>query len=150
MGSTVRRTRDHRILMRNTIGYARDVTLRNVDWEAIRRNHRRSIAARYPDFSDIEIEHTWGGVMGNTMNNGQFFGKLEERVYASVAYNGVGVAMGTASGGALADLAVGNATETIEEFRKLRAPAWLAPNPFLAIGVWTSLAWLQWRAGSER
>ena len=46
------------------------------------------------------------GVLGMSLNEAQFFGRIEDSVWAAAGYNGVGVAMGTASGWLLADLIV--------------------------------------------
>ncbi len=54
----------------------------------------------------VEFEFTWGGVMGMALNQGQFFGRLDEGLFASLGYNGSGVALGSGSGLALADHAL--------------------------------------------
>jgi len=149
MGSTVRRTRDHRILMRNTIGYFPNLQLVDTVWERARRVHRNAIDVRFPDLGGVEIEHTWGGALGNTMNNGQLFGEIEPGVFVSAAYNGVGVALGTASGRAIADRALGNRTDDVADLEALDPPAWFPPHPFAWIGVQATLSWRRWHARSE-
>ena len=88
--------------------------------------------------------------MGMTLNQGQFFGTLGDELYASVGYNGSGVALGTASGLLLADHALGADSERLRDARSLPHPAWLPPEPFLRLGVQATLAFLGRLAGAER
>ena len=149
MGSTVRRTRDQRLLMRNTVRYASALTVGAAVRQEIAGIHRRALAARFPALGGVAIEFTWGGVMGITLNGAQFFGRIAENVLASVAYNGVGIAMGTASGMLLADLAVGADSALLRDLQALPGPTWIPPEPFLGIGVRATVARLQGRAGRE-
>jgi glycine/D-amino acid oxidase-like deaminating enzyme len=149
VGTTVRRTRDHRILVRNTVHYSKNLVIDDARWQRIAETHRRSFAARFPDLGDVEFEHTWGGVMGMTLNDTQFFGPVANRVIASCAYNGVGIAMGTAAGSALADLALGRDSRLVDDLRALPGPSWIPGNPMLGIGVRTTVAFMRRRAGAE-
>jgi len=149
MGSTVRRTREQRLLVRNTVRYAPELAVGASAYREIAAIHRRALEARFPALRALEIEFTWGGVMGVTLNGAQFFGRIAENVLASVAYNGVGIAMGTVSGMLLADLAVGTDSELLRDLRALPGPAWIPPEPLLGIGVRATLARLQRRAGRE-
>jgi glycine/D-amino acid oxidase-like deaminating enzyme len=87
--------------------------------------------------------------MGITMNGAQFFGRIADDVYASAAYNGVGVAMGTISGKLLADLVVGADSALLRDLQALPAPTWIPPEPLLGIGVRFALTGLQRRAAAE-
>src|SRR5262249_36302389 len=69
----------------------------------VRKQHRRDFVARFPMLEGVELEFTWGGVMGATFNGAQSFGRLAPNLYAAGGYNGVGIAMGTISGRLLAD-----------------------------------------------
>ena len=149
MGSTVRRTRDHRLLVRNTVRYAPDHVVGPSVREEIAGVHRRALEARFPALRAVETEFTWGGVMGVTLNGAQFFGRVANNVFASVAYNGVGIAMGTASGALLADLVVAADSELLRDVQALPGPTWIPPAPVLGLGVRATVARLQRRAGPE-
>ncbi len=149
MGSTVRRTRDQRILMRNTVRYTADLEIGDAYRREVREIHRRAFRARFPMLAQVDFEYTWGGVMGLSVNGAHFFGKLDENLFAAAAYNGVGVAMGTISGRLLADLAVGADSELLEDMQSLPRPAWIPPPPLLGIGVRATLARLTARAREE-
>jgi len=88
--------------------------------------------------------------MGVSANNVQFFGRVAPGVFASAGYNGVGIALGTASGELLADLASGSDSPLLHDVQALPAPAWVPPDPLLGIGVRWTLQRLQRRAGVER
>jgi glycine/D-amino acid oxidase-like deaminating enzyme len=149
MGSTVRRTRDQLILVRNTVRYSHDIEVEEAWRRHVREIHLRSLRSRFPMLADVDFEYTWGGVMGITMNGAQFFGRIADDVYASAAYNGVGVAMGTISGKLLADLVVGADSALLRDIQALPAPTWIPPEPLLGIGVRFALTGLQRRAAAE-
>lgn len=149
MGSTVRRTRDQRILIRNTVRYRGGRPVSDADRREVRDIHRRAFTARFPMLPQVGLEYTWGGVMGVSFNGAHFFGRLDEQLFAAAAYNGVGVAMGTISGTLLADLVVGADSELLADMQSLPQPAWIPPEPLLGIGVRATLARLTARAAEE-
>jgi glycine/D-amino acid oxidase-like deaminating enzyme len=150
MGTTLRRTLDGRILVRSTVRFVPSLRVPERSLARIRSEHRRSLRTRWPGLADVEFESSWGGVMGMTMNQGQFFGRLGPELYASMGYNGTGVAMGTASGMLLADYALGADSALLSDALALTRPAWLPPQPFLGWGVRSTVAFRGRRAGAER
>jgi glycine/D-amino acid oxidase-like deaminating enzyme len=147
MGSTLRRTRDQRLLVRNTLRYdpAFDLTARAL--AGARESHRRALAARFPALAGIAIDHTWGGVMGTSPNRGHAFGEVEPGLFAAAGYTGAGIAMGTAAGTLLADLALGVSSPPLDDMLALPAPAWLPPRPFLDWGTRLRVARMNRSAG---
>jgi glycine/D-amino acid oxidase-like deaminating enzyme len=134
MGSTVRRTRDQRLLIRNTVGYARKLRPARGLLKKARAGHRRALAARFPELGGIDLEHTWSGLMGTSWSRRHWFGELEPGLYAAAGYTGAGIAMGTASGTHLAELATGLPSEGLDALRELPKPNWMPPEPFLSFG----------------
>jgi glycine/D-amino acid oxidase-like deaminating enzyme len=147
MGSTVRRTRDQRILIRNTVAYVPGFRVGDARLDRARELHRRAFLARFPDLREVEFEHTWGGVMGASPNRGHCFGALEEGVFAAAGYTGAGIAMGTTAGTLLADLALGEDSQRLADMRSLPKPARLPPQPFLGIGIRWRVARMNASAG---
>ncbi len=147
MGSTLRKTRDQRLLVRNTLRYdpAFDLPARAV--AAARESHRRALAARFPALAGIAIEHTWGGVMGTSPNRGHAFGEVEPGLFAAAGYTGAGIALGTAAGMLLADLALGASSPPLADMLSLPAPSWLPPRPFLDWGTRFKVARMNRSAG---
>jgi glycine/D-amino acid oxidase-like deaminating enzyme len=150
IGTTLRRTRDQRLLVRSCLRYVPSLRVSRRVRSRVQKEHRRSLLARWPALEGIELEFTWGGVMGMTLNQGQFFGALDDDLYASVGYNGSGIALGTASGLLLADHALGADSDLLRDARSLPGPSWIPPEPLLGLGVHATLAFLGSRAGAER
>ncbi len=142
LGSTVRRTRDQRLLVRNTVHYTRALGVPERLLERARAAHRRALLDRFPQLAGVPLEHTWGGLMGMTSNRQHYFGRLDEGLYAAGGYSGCGIAMGTAAGRLLADLALGVDSPELRDMLALPGPAPLPPEPFLGWGVRARLALL--------
>lgn len=142
MGSSLRRTRDQRLLIRNTTFYSR--RLARVP-ERVRAHaaaeHRRALAARFPELAELPFEHTWAGLMGMSGNLRPFFGELAPGLVAAGGYHGAGISFGTAAGRLLADLAAGEESEDLAAIRALPGPRWIPPEPFLGLGVRARLLW---------
>jgi glycine/D-amino acid oxidase-like deaminating enzyme len=149
MGTTVRRTRDQRILIRNTVHYTSRLQVSDAYRHAVREIHRRGLQARFPMLPKLDIAYTWGGVMGLSLNNAHFFGKVDDALFAAAGCNGVGVALGTISGTLLADLAVGADSQLLTDMQALPRPTWIPPEPLLGIGVRATLARLAARGREE-
>jgi glycine/D-amino acid oxidase-like deaminating enzyme len=150
MGTTLRRTSDQRLLVRSLVRYTPSLRNSQRRLDAMRRSHRRSMAKRWPALGETEFDFTWGGVMGLTMNQGQFFGRLGENLFASAGYNGSGVALGSGSGLALADHALGQDSPLVPDALALPRPAWIPPEPFIGIGVRATTTFLSLRARDEK
>ncbi len=84
-----------------------------------------------------------------SLNNVPFFGRVGRGIFAAAGYNGVGIALGTALGELLADLAVGSESPLLHDVQALPGPSWLPPEPLLGIGVRLTIRRLQDRAGAE-
>ena len=78
-----------------------------------------------------------------------YFGRLGPNLYAAAGCNGVGVALGTASGALLADLAVAADSDLLRDILALPRPSWIPPEPFLGVGLRPVLGFLRRRARSE-
>jgi glycine/D-amino acid oxidase-like deaminating enzyme len=135
MGSTVRRTRDQRILIRNSAHYTPRLAVDDARRLDARALHRVAFQARFPALRHVEFDYTWGGIMGASPNRGHSFGELAERLFAAAGYTGAGIAMGTTAGLLLADLALGEESERLEAMLGLPAPTRLPPQPFLGVGA---------------
>ncbi|MCH7943442.1 MAG: FAD-binding oxidoreductase [Proteobacteria bacterium] len=149
MGSTIRRVGD-RMAIRNVVRHSADFHIDRGLKARLRQTHRELLAKRFPMLAELEMEHSWGGVIAMTENYSSVFGRLEPGVFASVGYNGVGLARGTASGAALAEYVLGGDSELISDIKALAGPGRFPPRPFLDIGVAASLAWKSLRVGIDR
>jgi glycine/D-amino acid oxidase-like deaminating enzyme len=135
MGSTVRRTRDQRILIRSSAHYTPRLAVDDARRLDARALHRVAFQARFPALRHVDFDYTWGGIMGASPNRGHSFGELAEGLFAAAGYTGAGIAMGTTAGLLLADLALGEESEQLEAMLSLPDPTRLPPQPLLGIGA---------------
>ncbi len=128
-GSTIQRTPEGRLLVRNTLAYGPAAASQPTRLEAARLCHVDSIRKRWPAIADIDIEHTWGGCVGITRNDGHIFGAVGNRLWASIGCNGAGVSRGTMAGVLLADLVAGRDSDLLRDQQRVPAPGWMPPEP---------------------
>lgn len=136
MGSTLRRTRDQRFLVRNTIHFTRGLEISSELLARARQQHRLAFDARFPTLREVEFAHSWSGLMGTSRTRLHWFGELERNLFVSAGYTGAGIAMGTATGGLLAELAAGQGSELLERQLSLPRPFHMPPDPFRSLGGW--------------
>ncbi len=148
-GSTVRRTVDNRILMRNSFSFHPNGRPREHILQRYIATHRTSFARRFPMLPDVDFEYSWSGAICLSENHEGFFGKLAPNVYGALCCNGLGITRGTATGKLLADMIAGERNEDIDFLLSSPGPNKTPPQPFLSIGVNTVLKWGQYRAGLE-
>jgi len=149
MGTTVRRTRDHRILIRHTVQYGTRIAGGAARLHTVRAAHRQAFRARFSMLPGVDLEYTWGGVLGMTSNTGQWFGRAADGLWMSAGCNGAGVALGTALGGLLADLALGADSALLRDAQALPRPGWLPADPIKRLGVGAVLRLMAARSRAE-
>ncbi len=134
-GSTVRLTRDRRILMRNSLRYARTGRYSAALIEEMAAVHRRSIAARWPDLGDVAFTGTWGGVLGFTRNEGTVFGQFRDGLWALVSPDAAPMTRGAIGGKLLAELVCGHDSDLLRVMLSVPAAARIPPDPLLRLLV---------------
>ncbi len=149
MGTTVRRMASGRICVRNTFTYNPDVSAGAGRLERARAAHRRSFERRFPMLPGVELEYTWGGALCLSRNGGTPFGEIAPGVFSAVCQNGLGMTRGTISGKLIAEYALGMDGELLDIMLKQPKPAANPPEPLLGIGIRSTLAWKEWKAGLE-
>ena len=130
-GSTIRRTADNRILIRNGLAHLPDKHIDNELLVGMRLQHLESIAKRWPKLKHVEMVDTWGGVLGGTRNRGQIFGRLAKGIWGSFPCNGANIARGTTSGELLVDKALGVDSPLLADQLATPFPSWVPPEPIL-------------------
>ena len=135
MGSTVRRTRDQRLLIRNSARFTRNHVLPAGPPEEILALHRQAFAKRFPRLAQVPFAYSWSGPLGVTPDRSIAFGALESGLFAAGGYTGAGIAMGTTAGRLLADLALGEDSDLLAAMLSLPQPKKLPPQPFLDWGI---------------
>ncbi len=148
-GSTLRRTPDNRILVRNSFSFQPDGRPREKHLKQFFKNHRHSFERRFPMLPGVNFEYTWSGAICLSDNHEGFFGKLAPNVYGALCCNGLGITRGTATGKLIADMIAGERNELIDFLTASPGPNKTPPEPFLSAGVNSVLKWGHYRAGAE-
>jgi glycine/D-amino acid oxidase-like deaminating enzyme len=148
-GTTVRRTPDNRLLIRNSFSFNPDGRSNTKYLDRFVKRHRASFERRFPMLPGVEFEYTWGGSLALSRNHMGHFGELAPNVYGALCCNGLGVTRGTATGKLIADWLAGDRNELIDFLLRTSGPNRNPPEPFLSAGVNLNLKWGQYRAGKE-
>ncbi|MEM7091924.1 MAG: FAD-binding oxidoreductase [Actinomycetota bacterium] len=151
-GTSVRRTADRRILIRNIFSYSRRSSVIGKPLDRARETHRQSFLNRYPMLADVPFEFTWGGALSLTRNGAPVFGELRnpgDGVWGTVVHNGVGIAKGTISGKLLAEKMCGHESDSIALMDGKGRPSRNFPEPFNSWGVRMNARWRRSQAGLE-
>jgi glycine/D-amino acid oxidase-like deaminating enzyme len=148
-GTTVRRTPDNRLLIRNSFTFNPDGRSNSKYNERFVRRHKASFDQRFPMLPDVTFDYTWGGALAMSRNHNGFFGELAPNVYGALGCNGLGVTRGTVTGKLLADWLAGQRDPLIDFLLQAPGPNSNPPEPFLSLGVNMNLKWGQYRAGRE-
>ncbi|RWP99332.1 MAG: FAD-binding oxidoreductase [Mesorhizobium sp.] len=148
-GTTVRRTIDNRLFLRNVYSYATDFKTTTHDVMRARVQQQIAFDRRWPELSSIGFEASWGGLLTLAQNGGMVFGELAEKVYGAAFCNGTGVARGAAFGKAVADLASGRSSPVVDILKTRASPSKPYPKPVTAMGVRIVTAVRFRQAGAE-
>ena len=152
MGVTVRRiagTGGDRIVVRSRFTYNPSMMVSDRFLENVAGLHRQKFLGRFPMLSDLEMEYSWGGHICLSWNNVPAFGEIEPGLFAACCQNGLGVAKGTLSGIAAAELACGFDSDAVAALLAEAEPRRLPPEPLAWLGANATMRWKEWRAGRE-
>lgn len=151
-GTTLRMTADRRIIIRNTYRHVAKYgnSISDKLRQEIQNDHRKVFLARYPQLVDVPFTHSWGGTYAISRNFTNFFGQLDDGVFASACDNGVGVAWGTVSGTLLADYVMGATSQSLDDIQQVTGmPSLNPPEPLLGLGVKSRIKLAKWQSRSE-
>ncbi|MEO1612049.1 MAG: FAD-binding oxidoreductase, partial [Pseudomonadota bacterium] len=152
LGTTVRRISGiggDRLVIRNRFHYAPSMAAPD-GWEAdVARTHDASFIARFPMLAHVPMQFRWGGRLCLSLNDAPAFGEIEEGLFAACCHNGLGLARGTFSGVAAADLAAGIDSRFARRQSGRAGPRRLPPAPIATLGARVKIAYGERRAGVE-
>lgn len=134
-GTTVRRTIDNRLFLRNVYSYADNFKISHAEVMNARKHQQTAFDRRWPELSSIGFEASWGGLLTLAQNGGMVFGQLAEDVYGAAFCNGTGISRGTAFGKAVAELASGQSSPVIEILKRKTPPSRAYPRLITSLGV---------------
>ncbi len=149
MGATIRLTRDHRILVRNTCEVPSAMSLGVQAMAERRRSHTIGFKRRFPDLDSSMLSHSWSGIVCLSANGHHVFGKIGDGAYVAGCYNANGLGLANLLGREIANLATGQASDLIPKIEERSQPSRLPPQPFLRWGAGMRLLRDRIRARSE-
>ncbi|WP_429485511.1 NAD(P)/FAD-dependent oxidoreductase [Paraburkholderia youngii] len=149
-GSTLRLTRDRRLMIRQGFEYSPTLRTNDARREAARDMHQRLLERRFPQLGALDLEHFWMGWLAVSQNHAPAFGQVNENVYATSCCNGSGIVRHTASGMLITDLALGRENPLIDDFLAQGTANYLPPRPLRDIGVRLTISWDTWRGRGEQ
>ncbi len=138
-----------RIITRNRMSYAPTMKVNNALLEQMGKEHVSSFAKRYPDLQHVNQEYVWAGRLCLSRNGVSAFGEVEQGLYSACCQNGLGLARGTLSGMAAAELASEGETELAKAFLVEDKPQKLPPKPLDSIGAKAFMRWSEFKARKE-
>ncbi|MBP0619247.1 NAD(P)/FAD-dependent oxidoreductase [Cupriavidus consociatus] len=145
LGTTLRRIRDGRFMVRSAYSYEREQSSSET-LALLTQSYQR----RYPDMRSHQFEYVWGGTTALTRNGATFFGQIKPGLFASLGCNGAGVLKGSTYGRLLGELALDEHSSYLADALSLEGPSWLPPEPFRRIGVVSAIRYQASQAGPER
>ncbi|AXK67513.1 FAD-binding oxidoreductase [Burkholderia sp. IDO3] len=149
MGTTVRRLITNRICVRNHFAFRPDVKVSQADLAKSRSLHRRSFERRFPMLAGVELEYTWGGPLCLSANNGALFGKRDDGLYEAIGCNGLGLSRGSSSGKLIAEYALGESSDLVQQLLKQPHPRPLPVRPLVDLAVSATIWAKEFSAGAE-
>lgn len=148
-GTTVRRTNDNRLLLRNVYSYAQDFKTTFQDIEGAKAQQQVAFNRRWPELSSMGFVASWGGLLTLAQNGGMVFGELADNVYGAAFCNGTGVSRGTSFGKSVAELAAGQTSPIIDILKRRVPPSRAYPKLITSTGVRFVTGWRFRQAGEE-
>jgi glycine/D-amino acid oxidase-like deaminating enzyme len=134
-GATLRLTQDNRLFVRNYFDFVPGAPASRTRVKEIARMHRRAMVARWPGLAEIPFEHSWGGVMAFTRNNGSVFGAQRPNLYAILTNDVSPMTRGEAAGALLAEHIEGIDSDLLALQLTIPEASRLPPRPVLDLGV---------------
>lgn len=134
-GATIRLTRDRRLFVRNVFRHVPGAPSSARDVARISALHRNAMLSRWPGLADVAFQHSWGGLMAFTWNDGTVFGEIEPGLYAVLTNDVSPMTRGAAAGRLLADFISGGDSALLRTQLSMPTAIRLPPRPFLDIGV---------------
>ncbi|WP_319544750.1 FAD-binding oxidoreductase [Ruegeria conchae] len=152
MGTSVRRVSGSygdRILIRTCSSFHPEIHSNESHLKRAGKVHDRKFQERFPNLSDVRMEHRWAGMLCLSRKGSAAFGEVDQGVFAACCQNGLGIARGTLQGMGAAELVLQKESEIADHFLAQPMPPRLPPEPFASAGANAYLRWKEWRSGAE-
>ena len=152
MGVTVRRISGaggDRLLVRSRFTYDPSLHITERRLRSVGATHDQQFRRRFPMLGDLGMQYRWAGHLCLSINGVSAFGEVDDGLYAACCQNGLGVARGTLSGVAAAELVCRMPSPRVDFLIDQESPGRLPPEPLAWLGVNGVLRYKEMRAGRE-
>ncbi|WP_179403193.1 NAD(P)/FAD-dependent oxidoreductase [Burkholderia guangdongensis] len=149
-GSTLRLTRDRRLMIRQGFEYSPSLRTNEARRAKAKAMNLDLLRRRFPQLGEIGLEHFWMGWLAVSRNHAPAFGRIADNAFAASCCNGSGIVRHTAAGMLIADLALGRDNPLIDDFLIEGTANTIPPRPVRDIGVGLTLMWDMWRGRAEQ
>ena len=149
VGATMRFTDDRRMLIRQGFLFPKNFKVSQSQRDHAKRTHVQVFAARFPNLTDVDLEHFWMGTLAVTRNGAPRWGAVAPNVHVVAGCNGVGIVKQTILGTLLVEHALGLDNPLIADALALGAPTRSPALPFLELGAKAYLAKEIWAGRKE-
>ena len=112
-----------------------------------RRRIETGLKTVYPQFPELKVEYIWGGRIAVTQDHLPHLHNPAPGIFAALGCNGRGVALSTATGKLLADLALGESHENLPI--PMTAIKSYPFHRFHRVGIKLAVAWKQFKDNRE-
>ena len=148
-GATIRLTQNRQLFVRNMFNFVPGAPLSGERVKQISRLHREAMTKRWPGLADVPFEHSWGGIMAFTFNNGTVFGEYKPGIYVVLTNDVSPMTRGEAAGALMAEYMEGLDSDLLAVQLSIPNAKTLPPRPFLDLGIGVRKALLHLAARRE-
>ncbi len=134
-GATIRLTKDKRLFVRNVFKHVPGAPTNARGVAEIAKLHRKAMTSRWSRLARTPFQHSWGGIMAFTWNDGTVFGELEPGLFALLTNDVSPMTRGAAAGRLLADLMEDQASDLLSTQLSIPQARRLPPRPILDLGI---------------
>lgn len=149
MGATVRFTNDRRIMVRNTVEWWPQLTMKPAELAVRRLRNLTGLRRRFAGLTDLDFEYSWSGNVCISRNSKPVFERLNNNLFLAGCYNAGGIAMGSLFGKLIVDDALDQQSEELARVLNQLKPTLIPPRPLLDIGLQARLAINRFRGRFE-
>jgi glycine/D-amino acid oxidase-like deaminating enzyme len=152
MGATIRKITSNglsRIAIRTKYTCETSVSVTEKRLAKMAEAHRKSLDARFPGLKDVPFDYSWSGRLCLSRNHVPAFGEIEQGLFSACCENGLGTVKSTLAGMMAAELATGQASESLKKYQDQPIPTKLPPEPLAWLGINAVIKWQELRAGRE-
>ena len=153
LGTTVRRIDNaqggNRIIIRSATAFCPKMRASQMAFGRAGREHQKRFDDRFPQLAGLKMQYRWAGQLCMTRGDLSIMREIDANLFTACCQNGLGVARGTFTGIAAANLLMGQKNALTDFFANKPLPAKIPPAPLSTIGANLYLRFQEYQARKE-